>query len=138
MSPDEKTHNQIYHILIDRQDIQVHYVRSFRVTDCDTDDCLVVAKVRERLAVNKQRSHRFQMERSNLKKINKVEGKEQYSVKGTNRLAASEYFDAEVEIKSAWETIRENIKISAKVSLGEIELKKHKPWFHEGCSELLD
>jgi hypothetical protein len=34
----------------------------------------------ERLAVNKQRSHRFHMERFNLKKLNKVEGKEQYHV----------------------------------------------------------
>jgi hypothetical protein len=30
--------------------------------------------------VNKQRSHRFHMERFNLKKLNKVEGKEQYCV----------------------------------------------------------
>jgi hypothetical protein len=42
-----------------------------------------------------------------------------------------------VEIKSAWEMIRENIKISAKDSLGYFELKKHKPWFDEGCSKLL-
>jgi hypothetical protein len=43
-----------------------------------------------------------------------------------------------VEINSASETIRENIKISAKESLGYLELKKHKPWFDEGCSRLLD
>jgi hypothetical protein len=35
----------------------------------------VVVKVRERLAVNKQRLHRFRMERFNLKKLNKVGGK---------------------------------------------------------------
>jgi hypothetical protein len=46
--------------------------------------------------------------------------------------------DAEVEVYSAWETIRENIKISSKESLGHFELKKHKPWFDEGCSKLLD
>jgi hypothetical protein len=45
--------------------------------------------------------------------------------------------DTEVEINSAWETITENIKISAKVSLGYFELK-HKTWFDEGCSELFD
>jgi uncharacterized protein YaaR (DUF327 family) len=28
--------------------------------------------------------------------------------------------------------------MSAKVSLGCYELKKHKPWLDEGCSELLD
>jgi hypothetical protein len=38
-----------------------------------------------------------------------------------------EDLDAEVEINSAWETIRENIKIAAKESLGYFELKKHKP-----------
>jgi hypothetical protein len=36
-----------------------------------------VSKVWERLAENKQRSHRFNMERFNLKKLNKEEGKEQ-------------------------------------------------------------
>jgi hypothetical protein len=40
----------------------------------------VVAKVRERLSVNKQRSHRFHMERFNLKNLNEVEGKEKYIV----------------------------------------------------------
>jgi restriction endonuclease S subunit len=43
-----------------------------------------------------------------------------------------------VEINSAWEMIRGNIKISAKENLGYFELKKHKQWFNEGCSKLLD
>jgi hypothetical protein len=34
---------------------------------------VVVAKIRERLAVNKQESHRFHMERLILKKLNEVE-----------------------------------------------------------------
>jgi hypothetical protein len=49
-----------------------------------------------------------------------------------------EDLDIEGEINSAWESIRENIKISAKESLGYYELKKHEPWFKEGCSKLLD
>jgi hypothetical protein len=40
-----------------------------------------------------------------------------------------EDLDAEVKINSAWETIRENIKITAKESLGYYELKKNRPWF---------
>jgi hypothetical protein len=85
---------------------------------------MVVAKVRKRLAVNKQASHRFHMERFNLKKLNEVKGKEQYPD-----------LEAEVEINSAWEMIRENIKISAKESLGYCELKKHKPWFDQANSD---
>jgi len=50
---DGKTHNQIDHILIDwRWHSSILDLRSFRGADCDTDHCLVVAKVRERLAVS--------------------------------------------------------------------------------------
>jgi hypothetical protein len=49
-----------------------------------------------------------------------------------------ENLDDDVDINRAWETIRENIKTSAKVRLGYYELKKHKPWLDEGCSKLLD
>jgi lipopolysaccharide export system protein LptC len=48
--------------------------------ECGTDYYLVVAKGRERLAVNKQRSQRFHMERLNLKKLNEVKGKEKYRI----------------------------------------------------------
>jgi endonuclease/exonuclease/phosphatase family metal-dependent hydrolase len=62
MSPDGKTNNQIDHILVDRQrHSNVLDVRSFRAADCDSGHYLVVAKVREILAVNKQRSQRFHM-----------------------------------------------------------------------------
>jgi hypothetical protein len=74
------------------------------------------------------------MERLNLKKLNEAEGKEQYHVQISNRFASLELLGEEVDINGAWETIRENIKISAKDSLDYYELKKHKPWFDEGCS----
>jgi hypothetical protein len=129
-TPDGKTHNQIDHILVDRRrHSNVLDVRSFRAADHDSDHYLVVAKVRKRLAVNKQRSHRFHMQRFNPKKLNQVEGKEQLRVEVSNRFAALEDLEAEVEINSTRETIRENIKISAKESLGYFDLKKHKPWF---------
>jgi hypothetical protein len=70
-SPDGKTYNQIDHILIDRQrHSSVLDVRSFRAADCGTDHYLVVANIRERIAVNKQGSHKCHMERFNLKKLN--------------------------------------------------------------------
>jgi hypothetical protein len=74
----------------------------------------------------------FHMERFNLKKLNEVEGKEQFRVEVSNRFAALEALDTEVEINSASETSRQNIKIPAKESIGYFELKKHKPWFEEG------
>jgi hypothetical protein len=78
------------------------------------------------------------MERFNLKKLQEVEGKKQYRVEVSNKFAALKGLGTEVNINCAWETIRENIGISAKESLGYYELKKHRPWFGEGCSKLLD
>ena len=40
--------------------------------DCDTDHYLVVAKVRERLAVSKQEAQRFDGGRFNLRKLNEL------------------------------------------------------------------
>jgi hypothetical protein len=56
------------------------------------------------------------MERFNPKKLNKVEGKEQHCVEVPSRFAALEDLDAEVEINSAWDMVREDIKFSAKES----------------------
>jgi hypothetical protein len=97
-----------------------------------------VAKIRERIAENKQGLHKFHMERLNLKNLNEVQGKEKYRAEVPNRFAVLEDLDAEVEFNTNWETIRENIKILAKERLGYYELKNHKPWLDEGCSELLD
>jgi hypothetical protein len=68
-------HNQIDHILIDRRRYSsVLEVRSFRGVDCDTDRYLMVAKVRERLAVGKQTMQELDMERFNLKKLKEAKG----------------------------------------------------------------
>jgi hypothetical protein len=42
------------------------------------------------------------------------------------------------DINGAWDSISENIKISAQVSLGYCEPKHCKLWFGEGCSKLPD
>jgi hypothetical protein len=46
--------------------------------DCDTDQCLVVAKVRERLAVSEQAVRKFDVVRFNLKKLCELEVRKQY------------------------------------------------------------
>jgi HD superfamily phosphodiesterase len=87
-------------------------VRLFSVADCDSDHYLVVAKVRERLAVNEQRSHRFNAEMFNLTILNETEAKGKFRVEVSNIFAALEKVDTEVEIRSAWETFRENINFT--------------------------
>jgi len=58
--------------------------------DCDTDDYLVVTKVRERLAVSKHEAQKFDGERFNLRKINDLEVRKQYQIEISNRFAALE------------------------------------------------
>jgi len=90
-SPDGKTHNQIDHVLIDRRWHSIVLdVQSFRGADCDTDHYLVIAKVRERLAVAKQTAQRFDRQRFNLRKLNEPEVREQYQIEITNMFAALE------------------------------------------------
>jgi hypothetical protein len=104
--------------LIDRrQNSSILDVQSFRGADCETDHYLVVAKVKEKLAVSKRTTQKCDTERFNLRKLDEVEGKKQYRVEISNRFAASENLDDDVDINRAWETIKENINISAKVSL---------------------
>jgi hypothetical protein len=52
-----------------------------RLVDCDTDDYLVAARVRKRLAVSKQTLHIFHLEIFNFKKLNEVEGKDSIILK---------------------------------------------------------
>jgi endonuclease/exonuclease/phosphatase family metal-dependent hydrolase len=69
-SPEGNTHNQIDHILIDRRrHSSILDVRYFRGADCDTDHYLVVAEVRERLAVIKRAAQKIDTERFNVKEI---------------------------------------------------------------------
>jgi hypothetical protein len=67
---------------------------------CDTDHYLVVAKFRERLAVRKHATQKFDGEKFNLRKLNDLEVRKQYKVEITNRFAALENVSDDEDINS--------------------------------------
>jgi hypothetical protein len=103
-----------------------------------SDHYLVVAKVRERLAVSKRMIKKMDMERFNLKQLNEEEVKEQYQDTLKNTFSALENLDDNGDINRAWDTTRKNINISAKESISLCESKCLKPWFDEECLKLVD
>ena len=106
-SPDGQTHNQIDHILIDRRrHSSIIDVRSFRGADCDTDHCLVVAKVRERLAVRKQAARKSDGGRFNRRKLNDLEVRKQYPIEITNRFEALENVREDEDINRGWRALK--------------------------------
>jgi len=119
------THNQIEHILIDRRcHASILDVRNVRGADCDADHYLVVAKVRERLAVSKQTAQNFNGDRFNLRELYELEVVIQCQIEITNRFAALGNLSDGEDINRDWENIEKNIKTSAKESLGLHKLKK--------------
>ena len=98
----------------------------------------MVAKLRERLAINKQAAQKFDGERFNLRKLNELEVNKKYQMEITYRFAALENLKVDKDMNRAWENIQENIKTSANESLGLHKLKQHKPWFDKECLGFLD
>jgi hypothetical protein len=102
-----KTSNEILidtstEVLIDRRwHLIILNVRSFRGADCDTDHYLVVAKVRERLAVRKQAAQKFDGRRFNLRKLNDLEIRKQYQIEITNSFAALEKVSEDEDLNRA-------------------------------------
>ena len=93
----------------------------------------MVAKVRERLAVNKQAAQKFDRERFNLRKLNELEVRKQNYIEATDRFAALGNLSDGHDINRAWKNNKENIKTVSKWSLGLHEMKQHKNCFDEEC-----
>jgi hypothetical protein len=71
-------------------------------------------KVGERLAASKRTTQKFDMKSSNFGKLKKVEGKEQYHAKISNKFTALKNLDDNVDNNRASETTGGNTRILGK------------------------
>jgi len=135
--PDGKTNNQIDHILVDmRWHSGILHVRSVR--GAHTDHRLMVTKVRESLAVSKEAAQKFDGETFNLGKLNELQFRKQCKIEVSNRFVALENINDSEDTNRTCKNIKENIKIPSQQSQGLYKMNKHKPWFDEECSGILD
>ena len=74
---------------------------------------------------------KFDVEKFNLRKLRELEVRKQYQIKTSNTFAALDNLSDCGDINRTWENIKENIKTSAKESLGLHVLKQRKPWFDQ-------
>ena len=140
ISPDGGTRNQIDHVLADkRRHTNVLDVRSYRGADCDSDHLFVIAKIRERLSLNKTNGQLFGTKRLNVQGLIEGENGIKYAVEVTNRLAASKEIDESDDntVDKHWENVRDAIVKSAEATVGFCKRNKNKPWFDEECVKIV-
>jgi hypothetical protein len=77
------------------------------------------------------------MEKFNPMEVNEGKVKEQYQVTINNKFASLENLEDNGNINTAWNTIRQNFKISTKESIGHCESQHHKPQFNEDVQNWL-
>jgi len=66
------------------------------------------------MAVSKQEAQNSDVERFNLRKLNKLEVRKQYQIKISNRFSTMENLSDSKDINRAWWNTEQNVKISAK------------------------
>jgi hypothetical protein len=98
---------------------------------------LVVADITKSLSVNKKAAQKFDVERFSLNNLS-WKLRNRIRLNSEKGLQLWELKNLSEDINRVWETIQNNVKISAKWSLGRYEEKQQKPWYDEKCSQFLD
>ena len=98
----------------------------------------MVVKFRKSLVVSKQAAQKFDLEIFNLRKISEIKIMQECQINISNRSEDLDNSNDSEDINRASKSTKENIKTSAKESLGLYELKQHKSLYDEECLGFLD
>ena len=149
-SPDNRTFNQIDHILINKKHRgALQDVRSMRGAECGSDHYMVSAKVKAKLSTNKS-SPAEKIERYGVEKLLMEEKKENYQLNLSNRFQILSLLDEDQEdegddaengrnlTNTKWNDISVTVKAAAREELGySRKNNNNNSWYDKECEDIV-
>lgn len=130
LSPDQKTRNQIDHVLIDgRHSSSVMDVRTIRGANIDSDHFLVAAKLRTRLSTAKKVSAQ-QRRKFAVEKLQSTRTAETFA----NQLSSFLVENPPQDTQSHWDMISNSMMTAAEKTLG-YQRPQRNSWFDQECAK---
>ena len=130
LSPDQKTKNQIDHVVIDgRHASSVLDVRTFRGVTMDSDHYLVAAKIR--LRISNAKNVRPGMRKFDVAKLQSQQTAEAYNARLSELLNSTEPIPDNPG--RLWEHISHSMHSAAQDTIGFARPPPKNPWFDEEC-----
>lgn len=135
VSPDQRTTNQIDHVLIDaRHSSNIMDVRSFRGPNIDSDHYLVAARFRARLS-NTNKHRRTMTPRTNVDALKSERAAIDFAEAVSRNL---ESVPPGESVEEQWSSCAQSIKSAAESVLGYAPPHVKKEWFDEECKQAID
>lgn len=136
-SPDNKTMNQIDHVLIDRRHrSSLIDVRSFRGANIDSDHFLVISKIRAKISRFFTKCKQQERKKLNYEELKKPEILKRYRNSLRTGLTSREYVQNE---EHQWRDVALVINNAASETIPElINSKKTNGWYDLECEEMTD
>ncbi|KAL4090324.1 hypothetical protein QTP88_025183 [Uroleucon formosanum] len=132
-SPDDKTRNQIDHILIERRfKSSITDVRNYRGADCDTDHFLVIAKFKTKLK-SPEKIKTEKKSRINIEMLKDPEVKRQYQIEMDKIVEELTVKNEELD----WEAIRKMIVRIAEQNIGVLR-RSNNVWYNNKCQKAIE
>ncbi|XP_076045216.1 uncharacterized protein LOC143027672 [Oratosquilla oratoria] len=137
ISPDDRTSNQIDHILIHREHRSaLQDVRVFRGAGCDSDHHMVVGKIKAKLQTKRtprnapiRKFDTYKLQRERVRMDYRIELNNRFDV--LNLLSEGE----EEDVNSILKNIEEIVVESAKEIIGHETRRRKEEWYDEECRE---
>lgn len=134
ISPDQKTRNQIDHLIVNKLHAQcIHKVRSYRGADIGSDHILLKAKVMQMIP-DLTRKNKVKSKKWDVKRLQNETIRQEYA---ENTKAAINNCKKGVNIEEEWGILKGVINESAYQNVSKEDSNKKNEWFDEQCKKMV-